>query len=632
MDIYRIFFNSSFFLLTLILSIFALAEDKTTEVPLIPLEKIAKLPTISDPVLSPSGERLAAVMVFEGREYLVMAKMPDKPGEPFPEISKVELTQENVQFNRFYWPNDDRLIVSFRTTNTVKTSRGRRMFNYTQLGSIGNDGKDFVVFKKKPGVNGYYKPRVSITSMLPADPDHVLAELDYNPERWGSPEVDKINVYTGSRKKVMRNRLSINEWIADNDGVIRIGVQIREKGKSAVTNRIYYRKTKKDSLKVLEKADFFSKDRLHPVKFHPKDNNILLVRNYQEDENLEDVKLLQYDLEKNQLLGPYVNRKVEKITRLVREGAEDYKVKLISKTEDEGRFLFKLHSDIQPTNYFLFDDKQKAFVLIGRRYQQLEGYKFAKMKRVTYTARDGLKIPAFLTLPIGQSENIPTVVLPHGGPHARDHFGFNNYVQFLANRGYAVLQPQFRGSTGFGEEFKEKGYGQWGMEMQDDITDGVKWLINEGIADASRICIMGGSYGGYATSMGLVKTPDLYKCGIAINGVHDYAEFIKDGSIYMFSNIRNSFLNEKDDIKENSPYHQAKRINAPLLLIYGDKDTVVSPSHSKKMYKRLKKRKHPVAITRLKGGEHWRTDEKNELIKFKAIEDFLHRHLGGRKG
>ena len=168
-----------------------------------------------------------------------------------------------------------------------------------------------------------------------------------------------------------------------------------------------------------------------------------------------------------------------------------------------------------PAKYFLFDKKSKALTLLAESKPFLEGYTFSNMKEISYKARDGLKIPAYLTLPITKTNTKPPlIVYPHGGPYARDYWRFENYVQFFANRGYAVLQPQFRGSRGFGTEHEEAGYKQWGLAMQDDITDGVHHLIEQGLVDKERICILGGSYGGYASAMGLIKTPDLYKCGV----------------------------------------------------------------------------------------------------------------------
>jgi dipeptidyl aminopeptidase/acylaminoacyl peptidase len=288
----------------------------------------------------------------------------------------------------------------------------------------------------------------------------------------------------------------------------------------------------------------------------------------------------------------------------------------------------KLYSDISVPQYYLLDLKEQKLVGLASEYPNLENAVLSPMEKVEYEARDGLKIPAYLTIPVNsKKEKLPIVVYPHGGPWAHDEWGFDNYVQFFASRGYAVFQPQFRGSTGFGTAFEEAGYGQWGMKIQDDITDGVRWLIDEGVADPERIAIVGASFGGYAAAMGAAKTPDLYKCIVSINGVLDLKSFHDNGRNYYFDSINRKMWNNWEDVENTSPYHLAENIQAPMLLIAGERDTVVPTAHSKKMHKRLKKLKKTSQYIELENGEHWRTNEENEIVLLKTLEAFLGEHL-----
>lgn len=366
------------------------------------------------------------------------------------------------------------------------------------------------------------------------------------------------------------------------------------------------------------------------------DPNILLLTTSNMDEGLSpdesEVQLFRYDLTHRKVLGPYKDVRKEKLIETVKRALPGMEVEIVSHDKDKQLYMFRVYSDIYPPEYYLLDLARKSMEYIASEFPELVKAKLAKMKKVVYRARDGLTIPAFLTLPAGSDEkNLPVIIFPHGGPWAEDEWGFNNYVQFFANRGYAVLQPQFRGSTGHGLEHLEAGYGQWGMSIQDDITDGVKWLIKEGIADPKRIGIVGSSFGGYAAATGAAKTPDMFCCAVSINGVLDLKAYISSGQKMLFEGINRAVWNKYSDAEENSPYHLAENIKAPLLLIASEKDTVVPFEHSKKMYKRMLKLKKKVEFVELPGGEHWRTTNSNEQIKLKAVEKFLAKYMRVKK-
>jgi dipeptidyl aminopeptidase/acylaminoacyl peptidase len=260
------------------------------------------------------------------------------------------------------------------------------------------------------------------------------------------------------------------------------------------------------------------------------------------------------------------------------------------------------------------------------------------MKSIAYPAMDGLKIPAFLTLPAAASRSLPTVIMIHGGPTARDAWAFDADVQLLASRGYAVLQPQFRGSSGFGRKFEEAGYGQWGLAMQDDITAGVDYLVKQQIADPNRVCIYGASYGGYAALWGLVKTPGLFKCGISFAGVVDLELMFKDSSDrtsndaameMMRSRIGDPKLN-KQQFDQVSPLKHAALIAAPVLLMHGDEDRRVPIVHGKKMRKALLDHGKQVEWLSFEGEGHGLYKYQSQQAYFKALLAFLDANIGSR--
>ena len=258
-----------------------------------------------------------------------------------------------------------------------------------------------------------------------------------------------------------------------------------------------------------------------------------------------------------------------------------------------------------------------------------------EFKEISYKARDGTVIPAYLTRPAGKSDTPgPLIVLPHGGPNARDYPQFDWIVQFLASRGYAVLQPQFRGSTGFGDAFREAGYRQWGGLMQDDVTDGVHAMIDQGIADPHRICIVGASYGGYAALAGAAFTPELYACAISINGVSDLSALLQR-TIPVFRIYSTSLdqwtarIGKPGDrsLDRKSPINAVAAISAPVLIIYGTSDGVVPSDQSERMAAALSKAGKPVKLVRLPDEDHWLSRSDTRIQMLSEVEAFLREHL-----
>jgi len=259
----------------------------------------------------------------------------------------------------------------------------------------------------------------------------------------------------------------------------------------------------------------------------------------------------------------------------------------------------------------------------------------AEQESTTYEARDGLNIPAFVTLPPGiktldEAKKLSFVVLPHGGPNARDFESFDWLAQFIAFRGHGVLQMNFRGSQGYGQEFMDQGDREWGQSMQDDVTDGTKWLIDQGYADPNLIVIGGASYGGYAALMGAVKEPDLYTCATSINGVTDLVELIKDSSRAQrraTKRMIGRLWGDRDMLRANSPAQRADEIKIPVLIVQSQRDRIVPRQQALTMRDALKEAGGDVTYVELKNGNHYLTVGDNRITMLRALEDFLYNCL-----
>ncbi|MBL9139074.1 MAG: S9 family peptidase [Verrucomicrobiales bacterium] len=309
--------------------------------------------------------------------------------------------------------------------------------------------------------------------------------------------------------------------------------------------------------------------------------------------------------------------------------------RLLNYSRDRKRFLYSSQSDRNPGHYYLFDFEQKKFDALGAKTTRIRPADMSAQIATNYLARDGLRIPAYLTLPAGQpTSRLPLVVMVHGGPWSRVHWGFDREVQFFASRGYAVLQPNYRGSTGYGMNHFRAGIKQWGLKMQDDITDGVHWAIQQGIADPARVVIYGASYGGYSTMMGLATTPELYRCGINYVGVTDivgilgYVSSRLPARYAAFQSIIIGDLEtERARLEATSPVNVVDKIRAPVFLAYGELDSRVPIQQGRRLARELKRLDKPFEMIVKKDEGHGFFIEKNRIELYEAIDKFLKKHV-----
>jgi len=303
-------------------------------------------------------------------------------------------------------------------------------------------------------------------------------------------------------------------------------------------------------------------------------------------------------------------------------------------TKEEDKYIVGKSSDRAMTTYYLYDVNTDELTFIHQVTPWLDENEMAEVKPVTYTARDGMTIHGYLTIPKGkEAKNLPVIVNVHGGPWARDSWGFNPEIQFLANRGYAVFQMNFRGSTGYGRAFWEASFKQWGQAMQDDVTDGVQWLISQGIADPKRVVIYGASYGGYATLMGIVKEPDLFAAAVDYVGVSNLFTFMQTIPPYwepMLQMMYEMVGNPQADslmMAQNSPALQAERIKTPLFIAQGANDPRVNKAESDQMVAALQARGIEVEYMVKDNEGHGFYNEENRFDFYRAMEAFLAKHI-----
>ena len=458
---------------------------------------------------------------------------------------------------------------------------------------------------------------------------------------------------------VQRSRQPIRYWLADNQGHIRVGTGYKD-----TKMEIVLRSSRSKKWRTAWKYKVPDDPTVKPMGFGA-DPDVLYVQSPHQGrdavftvdigkETLEK-KLVFSDLDEDVGGGLIVSSKtrgaigVYCLSDTGRNGLWDASAiafqkeidtalpgmvnHIVSTDRDETRHIIYSRRALHPGTYYLRVGEEGTLTKLTDTYPELGPHNLVGKKPVTYTARDGLEIEGHLTLPKGPREGLlPTVIYPHGGPGARDYLAFDLWTEFLASRGYAILQMKFRGSAGYGEEFYRAGLKGWGLAMQDDITDGTKWVIDQGIADPDRICILGASYGGYAALMGAVKKPDLYRCAVSFAGVSDLRMFL----LRMRKFSTKGFVKEKigDPGKDKkrliatSPAKQVEKIKIPVFIAHGDWDRVVGIEQSEAMVKALKKKGKDYEYLRLEHGDHSLSLQENRTLFFEKLKAFLGKHLG----
>lgn len=626
------------------LSVANAADEKRS----ISAEIFGQLPSIDSIELSPNGMRVLSLSNYEGRQQLFIQSLDATDKRK----AFIGPKLENAKLEGASWLSNDRLVAHYSFPSRrgrTETTEGRIIAMNWDMTNILN-----LVKKQRKTASGYVSQfQGNIVSDLPDDPDHILLELDESVV--AHPDIFKVNIHTAKRKRILKSRSHVVDWMADEEGVVRLGF-----GQYKTRDRIIYRKSADDRWQTIAKYDAIDDDiPFSPVGFSA-DPSIIYVSALDEEGRKGFYK---YDLDKGEFLEQiagsdrvdisridideegnirsysysdeepytvYKDKKWNDIVRFLKKNFPGDYVSIKSYSEDEKKFIFKVTSPTNPGDFHLLDLNTKHMSWFADTYPGLDRDKLSDMKIMSYKARDGLEIPAYLSLPKGKEnqKGLPTIIMPHGGPQARDVRRFDYWVQFLTTRGYAVLQMNYRGSTGYGIGYQSRGRHEWGGKMLDDINDGARWMISEGYADPARICIMGGSYGGYAALQAVVKEQDIYKCSISFAPVTDMSMFAAHrrnfvGKERYLNYIRNDDLSFSDV----SPYSNMDKINIPVLLMHGTKDRSVRYKQGKKFAKRMKSKKKDIHFITFEDGDHYLSNEKHRIEFLKEVEKFLAKNL-----
>ena len=615
----------------------------------IPLEDFAQLPFISDPVLSPDGSHIAARITVDGEQHLAIYDLAAKTDTP-PKF----LPDTGLNIRWFSWAGNDRLLVGHVRTMLFF---GGGLFGLLPSTRI----RSFDLKKDKPldlevgdGMIG--------DGLIYTDPAGRYALVSAQHDWDDSPSVQRVDLETGAHVEIQKKRNDIWKWFADEQGGVRGGISYASNGKGFT---IYYRDSAEGELKRAGKTRVdLEESAVDSVAIIPGSNKGIIVTNavtgrfgvYElllgengglgapifehPSVDVKDVRLSSdgskveavfFEDERPAVkwFSPDMAGVQSQVDRLFR-GKEN---RLIQASRDGNFILLWSGSADDPGTYYVFDRKGKKMATFASPYERLIDKPFAPVKPIRYTARDGLPIPAYLTLPRGrEAKALPLIVMPHGGPFARDSYSFDPWVQFLANRGYAVLQPQFRGSTGYGRQFVEKGYGAWGTAMQDDVDDGVAELVRQGIVDPKRICLMGASYGGYAALWGAIRNPETYRCAISLAGVTDIRAMLEwDKSILVAARYSKQWRQRvegerKRDLAAVSPLKQAARLKVPVLLAHGTSDSNVPFSQGRDMAAALKAGGAEAYVAWYPGEGHGFDKNADALEFLRRVEAFLALH------
>lgn len=618
---------------------------------ILPVKYFASLPDVSQVELSPDGGHIAS---------LVRVDLEDLQGSSVSLVNTETGKSKNLLFTRnekyrmrsIRWGNNSTILVNIAFpanrygTPTVET---RLLVLDIKTGETRN------AIPKRYTNRFFDVPQLQtdIIDMLPEDDEHFLLSIRAGPKV--DESVYKVSLKKNKMSKVRSAKRNVVAWETDRQNNVRLGLYFKD-----TTYKYIHRFPGEKKWKTLWEFESFAQDQVWPIGFDEDPKYLYVNALHKGRDAIFRVDLTDANLAKelvyfddnydvgSSLVYSHLSKKVVGFTtsndgsyvfwdkgyqalyKGINKGLPDTDNSLISMSRDERTYLVLASNDTDPGTYYLGNRDRKTLYSIGRRYERLKPELMVDKDYIQYSARDGLEIGAYLTLPKGRKkgEKLPTIIFPHGGPISYDGRGFDYWTQFFASRGYAVLQMNFRGSSGYGYDFMKAGLQSWGLAMQDDVEDGTRWMIENGYSDADKICIVGASYGGYAALMGVVKSPELYQCAVSFAGVTDIAYLVKSSRAYINHKVVKAQIGDDyKELKKRSPLHNAKKISVPTLLIHGDKDRSVRVQHSRKMFKALKRAKQNVTYLELENGSHYLSNNENRVSTFEAMNAFLIEHL-----
>lgn len=635
-----------------------------------PASAFSRLPAMSLVRLSPGGQQLAWVEHRTGRPLVVMFSLAEN--RVLREMAPP--ADEQFTLRNLHWSDDRTLLIELSLTDTRRTRlSGSGMVEYSRVIAVDAAGGAARILLMDDRIRRY-STRANLLRVHTGRPGVVIMsswdflETGYTQET-GSRLVGgrkdsgvthslfEVDVATGGAKRLHAGTPFTQSWIVDGSGA---AVAFTEWDAARAEYRVKARRG--GSFKVIFESN--DPEALRPVMLTAEGDALVAigardgarVRAWRMplqggeitaiSEDAEDVEFAVADRFTGALAGlqlggleptvRWLDPKLQRMQQSVNAAFPGKQVAVYNRSTDYRRLVTRVESAGSPPVYYFVDLDKGTADIVGESYPELERVKLGTREPTSYRARDELEIPAYLTVPPGwdRKARLPLVLFPHGGPRSRDDSGFDWWAQFLATRGYAVLQPQFRGSTGFGADVTRAGTRAWGKGMQDDLTDGVAAMVERGVADANRVCIVGASYGGYAALAGAALTPDLYRCAASVNGIADLPA--------MLGYLKNEYGEESHtldawerlvghrydhQLADTSPARQADRIRAAVLVMHAGEDTVVPIAQARTMVEALRTHKVAHEYVEIKAEDHWLSTAEGRRVVLAKLDAFLAQHL-----
>ena len=600
--------------------------------PLIPLRDFFKNPEKTSYYISPDGKYLSYLASYKNRLNIFIR-------ETGSDKSKRITNESSRDIISYFWGSSERILY-------LQDNKGNENFHLFAVYKDGTGHTDLTPFE-------------DITVMVIDELEDIESEVMIAMNKRNKEIFDayRLNIETGEMTVEAENPGNISEWFTDHDGKIRAAITT-----DGVNSSLLYRENDSSPFKTVLTTNF--KETVSPTFFTFDNKYVYASSNLNRDKSaivkfdiaqgkemeliFEHPEVDVYNLgysKKRKLLTQisyttwkrqieFLDDETKKIYERLTPELGNYEIVIADTNKEEDKFIIRTYSDRSLGSYYYYDKNTNELKKLSDVSPWLQEEDLSEMKPVSFTSRDGLNINGYLSLPPGADpENLPVVLLVHGGPWVRDTWTYSPEAQFLANRGYAVFKVNYRGSTGYGKKFWELSFRQWGRKMQDDLTDGVKWLINRGIADPKRVAIYGGSYGGYAVLAGLTFTPELYACGIDYVGVSNLFTFMKSIPPYwkpylemMYEMVGNP-EKDKELMHDASPVFHVDKIKAPLFIAQGRMDPRVNVNESNQMVEALKRRGIDVPYMVKDNEGHGFRNEENRFEFYEAMEQFLEKHL-----
>ncbi|HWA91943.1 MAG TPA: S9 family peptidase [Rhizomicrobium sp.] len=639
-----------------------------------PASAFGNLPSMSDPALSPDGKHFAVMQSVEGRPvaviYTVNAGPEDKPAV----VGSREWIVDGLA-----WAKNDRLIVFIKINKRIG-DEANLIHSWLRAMSVDAKGGHAVMLMKDNINLNANTNAARIVDMDLDDPDRVYMQIFvYSDLRSPADEATdsklgrqdrnmfrddlyRVDVRTGAEERVASGTHDTHDWFLDGHGGIVARLNRTE------TPLVDHLEALRDKSWVeIGKYDAsadrgagiigLSEDGKALLRFIARDDTTYAITRLDLASGAETVMFAdpKYDVSApisdpftNRILGAaymadkmeshYFDPKWDGLQKGLEAAFPGVSATAVAWNTALDKLIVQVDAPRTPTTFYFLDRTTHRATPIGSAFPDLKEGDLGEMKPYPYTARDGLDIPAYLTLPPGKpAKSLPVVVMPHGGPDARDGLDFDWWAQFLANRGYAVLQPNYRGSSGYGRKFTQAGLHQWGLKMQDDISDGVKKLIADGIADPKRVCIVGASYGGYAALAGAAFSPELYACAVSFAGVSDLPRMLRDerarygkesGTVSFWASRIGSPYDDSEQLRATSPARHADQVRCPVLLMHGEGDITVPIVQSELMESALKSAGKSVALIRFEGEDHYLNLASTRIRVLEETEAFLKKNIG----